>query len=291
MSTDAGHLRFPLVQSGGPLRRWLRHQLGALLGWLSPARTRQLRAGSPDTPLRPSDYWRLAALLAERARDGASPSLSPIHRLFWRSDAAAGFQQREAGWRYQRFAQQFAPRLLPVLRAAMQASGCRRLIEIGPGTGEVLDHLARSFDHCEVLIGVEVNPALVAVHAARGPDPRIQLHHGDGLELARQHGGPGTAYFSHGGVLEYFDRDTLRAWFAWVAGHSAPAVVALIEPIAPGQDPERDQGSPTFGVEHSYSHAYAALAREAGLQIEFLAVERWRESPWLLMVARCGGPA
>jgi hypothetical protein len=89
-------------------------------------------------------------------------------------------------------------------------------------------------------------------------------------------------------VLEYFSRGSLGRIFADLAGKPGSAVV-LVEPLAPDHDLDRDEGSHIFGLERSFSHNYAALLSEAGLQLRYRNEVLSGGVRWIMMLAQGPG--
>jgi hypothetical protein len=63
----------------------------------------------------------------------------------------------------------------------------------------------------------------------------------------------------------------------------------LVEPLAPDHDLDRDEGSHIFGLERSFSHNYAALLSEAGLQLRYRNEVLSGGVRWIMMLAQGPG--
>ena len=278
------NVRYPLGMPANPLKRAMKVGVGQLLAWLFPARARALLDGVPMETLTRGDYWMLTALAHRAARRGEMHRLGPVFTEFWKSRAAEHFTP-DVDDRYRElFLKHHAAIVTPLVEAA-RAAGCRHLVEIGCGNGDVLRHYARELPELASLTGLDLNGPLLATAQQRTDDARIAYHEGDARLLVREHTQAPAVVMSNGGVLEYLTEQELREMFGWLAkGRTAP-VFALVEPLGSGHDLDRSTGSEPYGAEFSHSHHYPLLLTQAGYAIRFRQEVFTGPQRWILLVA------
>ena len=223
--------------------------------------------------------WIAQARLQEALRSDSETEISDALMSHWRSEGANAYYDQYPD----RFENWFlGPHqvIIDELVRLGAESPFRQLVEIGCGDGQVLAHCAARLPQVADLIGVDINPAIIArnslIHSA---DPRLRFLAGNAEGWLPDHTGPNTVLLSYGGVMEYFSRESLAAIFADLA-RKPGAAVALVEPVDPDHDLDHDPRSHTFGQEQSFSHNHAALLTEAGFDIRyktetFLSKIRW----------------
>jgi hypothetical protein len=87
-------------------------------------------------------------------------------------------------------------------------------------------------------------------------------------------------------VLEYFTQAEVRQLFTHIARRLGPALVSLCEPVGLDHDLDRDVASSPYGTEHSFSHNYLHLLREAGFQVLYSSDFRRGQHRLLRILAR-----
>ena len=162
------------------------------------------------------------------------------------------------------------------------------LIEIGCGSGMVLEWFADKYPELTELHGIDLNAGLIDACKTRS-NPRLRFHLGDAIALVRSLAQTPQALLSYGGVLEYFLDTQLADLFAWLRTQHAPGVVALVEPVGVNHDLERQLESQLYGVEHSFSHNYPRLLREAGYELRFQDEIMAGDTRFLMVVAVASG--
>lgn len=206
---------------------------------------------------------------------------------FWRSEAANFFYDRFRG----RFEHSFlGPHHIIVDKLAEQVRSGRfsALIEVGCGDGRVLDHCATAMPELDALVGLDINPAIIAENRKTwAGNPRLSFQCGDATKWLDSLVGDGTILMTYGGVMEYLDQASLMRVYRTVAKHRNVAV-AMVEPLSPDHDLALQPESFTFGVENSFSHNYPHLLKRAGFKEVFSQEMDWDGVRWILMLATSG---
>ena len=160
-----------------------------------------------------------------------------------------------------------------------------RLIEVGCGAGQVLEHCAAAMPAVPNFIGVDINPTIIARDREKfALNPRLQFLAADASVWLQENTQPGTILLTYGGVMEYFSAETLTAMFTTLAQHG-PAAVALVEPVDPNHDLAHDAASHAFGQENSFSHNHEKLLLRAGYKVIFHKTLRFGGVSWVMLLA------
>lgn len=174
------------------------------------------------------------------------------------------------------------------LAVLLRQAPYRRLVEVGCGDGRVLEHLSKKLDAVGTLVGIDINPSIIERNRnTYASNTRMRFESGDATAWLRQNPVSGTVLMTYGGVMEYFTDLDLRRVFADLA-RSAPAAVALVEPVDPEHDLANDRGSHVYGEESSFSHNHRALLEAEGYTIRFAREMDLGKVRWMLMIATAG---
>ena len=257
----------PLVEPANPVRLALRRVVGRIACALMPATARSLAAGDGPDPLRTVDRLMLSALRQQAARNGTLEAFTHLQQnRFWSSAAAADFHATQE----QYFDEWFLGHnldLLTELERALDGGSYSTLCELGCGSGKALDALSRRLPGMKNFIGIDLSPEQVRRNTLRFNDPRIRWVADDATRWIALNARPGWVFVSNNGVLEYVPLASVRQLFAQIAGRFAPALISLCEPVGISHDLEHDLMSMPYGSEHSFSHNYPHLLREAGFRL------------------------
>lgn len=268
-----------------PLKRMVKLNLGRLLAGVMPARSAALRAGAISGEYTRIDRWMLAAFAHEAQSKGRPEALHAAHQKFWTTQSAAAVMLELGDDRLIELLEIRTQGLFAPLGQAMRQAGCRSLIEVGCGTGQVLEFFARRFPELDELHGIDLNPGLIAA-CRRRTDPRLHFHLGDAITLIGSLARPSQGLLSYGGVLEYFLESQVKEIYGWLREHCHPVVVALVEPVGHGHDLDRQPDSQLYGVERSYSHNYPALLGASGYELLYRDEVLAGDMRFLMLVAR-----
>ncbi len=226
----------------------------------------------------------LAALVERYRASDQLDRLAALNIDFWSGPAALSYHALT----HSRFEQTFLTRhhvIIAPLQNVAAEMRARGLVEIGCGSGQLLDYLATQFPALDRLVGLDLNADQIALNRRRASDARIEYHCADATDWIAEHAQPGWIWLCYGGVLEFFTEASVAAMLE-DCGRHAPAVFALVEPLADDFDPDVEPVARRFGRELTLSHPYPRLLRDAGF------TELWRNEcraigwRWLMLVAR-----
>ncbi len=257
----------PLVEPANPVRLAFRRAIGRLACVLRPAAARSLAAGNGPDSLGLLDRLMLCALRQQAAQNGTLEAFTYVQQQrFWSSAAAADFHATQE----QYFDDWFLGHnvvVLTELERALADGAYATLCELGCGSGKALDYLSRRLTRIEKFYGIDLSPEQIRRNVVRFTDPRIAWVAADATRWIAANARPGWVFFSNNGVLEYLPLASVRQLFAHIAGSLGPALISLCEPVGMSHDLERDLLSMPYGSEHSFSHNYPHLLREAGFRL------------------------
>ncbi len=263
-------------------------RLGAALLALMPQRAAALKSGRlPDAPDFIDDML-IAALVRDHERRGRLDELTALHDWFWTKGQVAVQFHEFAETRFERWFLGHHVAIVAALRMALASDDARHgaLCEIGCGSGRVLQYLGHEFPEVPRMVGLDLCADQVALNRRRYAGERLEFEAGDGLAWIAQRASPGWIYFVCGGVLEFFARDKVLALYRLLASRLAPALVAMVEPLADDHDLGSEPQSKVYGAENTFSHNHVELLRIAGFDLLSRAEQRVDGQRWLLLVAR-----
>ena len=277
---------FPLILPRSAFRRWLKVTVGRSVLHARPQLVDRFEAGELPRG-RFLERAALAALADQYRKAGTIDRLAIQHARFWsRQDLGELFYDHTAE-RLQR--QLFTGRHRPALDTIERELATGRfhtLVEIGCGTGDLLAHLQTRFPGLKRCIGLDLNVVQIARNLRRfAAQARLEFLAEDVSEWIQRNAQPGIAYFSYGGVFEYFTQEKFEGLLAAIA-EQPPALLALVEPIGMDHDMDADAASRPYGREMSHSHAYPALVEAAGLEVAWRQETADQRSRWMMLVAQ-----
>jgi SAM-dependent methyltransferase len=267
------------------LKSWIKQQAGMAAATCCPRLARAVAAGDAAALAGRLGRLILHAQTQRAAQRGAWADLRRSLAGYWRSAEGDRFYDAYP----QRFEEWFLKAHYPVVETVCRLAGpesFRFLYEIGCGDGRVLNHMAGRLPALKRLTGLDLNPGIIARNRITfAGNTRLAFESVDAQAWLIQHARPGSILMTYGGVLEYFTEADLRTLFAHFGTKLAPALVALVEPLADDFDLQAETSSRPHGAEHSFSHPYLRLLEAAGFEI-ILAEEVRLEHRWLMLVAR-----
>lgn len=266
------------------MKQLLKHCAGSLLDRIAPALGEEVEMGDLS-----GKNAKLKELIAD-SRTRQAAQAGNHHHLrrhlsnYWRSDRGDQFYdaypERFENWF---LGEHYA--LVEALEAQLrERPRIRQLIEVGCGDGRVLAHLAEKFPQFRSAVGIDLNPRIIKRNTEIYQDSSLKFLSADLFDWLRETQPSDFLLLSYGGVLEYLTEDELRELFSWMKDSSAPALLALVEPIAPDFNLDAEDSSRPHGIENSFSHPHRKLLLECGWKIEFEEVKEM-EHRWMLMIA------
>jgi SAM-dependent methyltransferase len=263
----------------------LKYWGGSLLDVLAPWVVRGSDQGRHSGRFLRAKRWILYARSRRARAQGNADALQKTLFDFWHADAADAYFDQYGD----RFAKWFLGphhEIVDQLTALSRSGDYTRLIEVGCGAGQVLEHCAAAMPQVQDFIGIDINPVIIARDQAHyAGNPRLQFLSADASVWLPKAAKPGTILLTYGGVMEYFAGPTLSAIFASLARH-APAAVALVEPVDPDHDLAADPASHAFGQENSFSHNHEKLLEAAGFQTVFRKTLTLGGQSWVMLLAK-----
>ncbi|MDN5870698.1 MAG: class I SAM-dependent methyltransferase [Nitrococcus sp.] len=290
---DRSTVRFPLYEPEGAVRRRLRVGVGLVLGFLMPRRRAHLERGEHagdrlDLP----DRLIIAGLAWRHKRSGTLGKLTGLHNWLWRSDGAMilhmgmGSDHRYQTEWVEKGSVIVAPLGEAIEEFAQRDESIETLCEIGTGTGRILADVAVRLPMLRTLIGLDLSAGQVEINRRRyGENPRLRFECADAMQWLPAHARPRWAYFSWGGVLEYFSEEMLETLFTDIARRKAPALFAIVEPLAKDYDLARETKSRPYDRELSLGHNYPYWLERGGWSVRFHAEVLSNDVRFLLLVA------
>lgn len=288
-------VQYPLMQPASGWKRWAKARLGALLGRIFVARMAALRAGRwPEASrLTGLDRILISALVEESRKANALGSLSGLHQSLWRTDQAvsvhAQAEARYQSWWLDKHSAVLTPLASVIAREAARGRVFDTLCEIGTGTGTVLADVAQRLPQFKQLIGLDLSATQTAANRQRFEgQPRLRFETADATEWIAAQAESGWVYFVNGGVFEYFSEAMLDGLLTDIATKKAPALIALVEPLAADYDLATETASRPYNLELSLGHHYPHHLKRCGWQVESLEEQQVGGARWLLVVASTG---
>jgi SAM-dependent methyltransferase len=265
-------------------REWAKFWAGTLLEVFVPWATHDLDRGLNSGRFVQIKRWILYARTARARARGDTGALQKSLFQFWRAETSDAYFDKYLD-RYETWFLGPHHAIVDQLALLSGSGTYRRLIEVGCGAGQVLEHCATAMPEVQNFTGIDINPTIIARdRAAFAQNPRLQFEAADASVWLDQNTQPGTILLTYGGVMEYFAAETLMEMFTTLAQHG-PAAVALVEPVDPSHDLAHDAKSHAFGQENSFSHNHEKLLLEAGYGVVFRKTLRVSGISWMMLLA------
>lgn len=226
-------------------------------------RTDRFRRGAPLG-------WRencLRAFIDGRyySRFADSPTLTPENRERWLGPTALEYHEAMLQY-YSERPQEFEIQheaLLAQLGELLDAEGYEYVVEIGCGNGLLLERVATLAPPRSVLVGLDMNPEIIALNRQRYPRSRVQYHEGTSVQEFLQGVSPPSALVYGSGAFAFFTPNEFLQCLRWLQENISRG--ALVVADATFLEPGRERFSqPTDG--YGFRHSYEQLLREAGLE-------------------------
>lgn len=229
-----------------------------------------------------------ARSMRARARGDATALQKSLFQ-FWRADTSDAYFDKYLD-RYETWFLGPHHAIVDQLALLSRSGTYNRLVEVGCGAGQVLEHCAAAMPEISNFIGVDINPTIIARDTVNfAQNPRLKFLATDASVWLQDNTLPGTILLTYGGVMEYFSAETLTTMFTTLAQHG-PAAVALVEPIDPSHDMANDAASHAFGQENSFSHNHEKLLHAVGYTVIFRKTLRLGGASWMMLLATAAPP-
>jgi len=202
-------------------------------------------------------------------------ALAEFHHNYWSNQGDSFFSEIE-----DRFEKSFLPDcafIFDRLKEELQkeAEAYNTLVEIGTGNGKVLEYLNSEFPEIEKFIGIDLSQKQIENNKKQyQQNTKLEFAASDGFEWIKEHGCGNTVFVTNGGVLEYFTEERLLAFLKAINKLGKIYFVA-IEPNDIEHNFETNPNSQTYGSEHSFSHNYPELFKNAGFNLWHFSQQSW----------------
>ncbi|MDF1753751.1 MAG: class I SAM-dependent methyltransferase [Verrucomicrobiales bacterium] len=265
------------------MKEMIKEVCGNVAGCLLPGAKRALASGGKE-PRGAMEKLISYSLIKKAARRGDEVDLRKHLTQYWKGDAGDSF--------YETFGDRFETSflgehysLVEALDAEIRDSEGKyhQLIEIGCGDGRVINHLSEKFSDLDEFIGLDINAGIVKKNRQVYDVETLSFESGDASVLIKQKAKRGTVLLSYGGVMEYFLEAELVEMFRYLKEQS-PSLVALVEPLYDGFDPDTEMKSRSSGQEYSFSHNHRHLLESCGFEIKYRQLLE-SDFRWMMIVA------
>ncbi|MEP3371335.1 MAG: class I SAM-dependent methyltransferase [Maribacter dokdonensis] len=249
---------------------------GAILVQLQPKKAESLiKKGisfNVGNELNLNERLMCAALLKQAEKNKDFNLLAEYHKNFWQQTGRKYFSEKESA--LNNF---FLPHCLPVfemLKKLLKASPEKyhTMIELGTGSGEVLEYLGRQFPQIEKFVGIDLSADQIEFNTKKYQQyHKLNFVAADGAEWIRENGTDNMIVFTSGGVLEYFTQQQLKYLFKSL-NHLKNTIFIAIEPIGVDVDFTKNPNSQPYGIERSFTHNYTQLFEDTGFSLWYQSV-------------------
>ena len=291
-SVGESAIQYPLTLPAGRLSRTTKLLVGELLLGCLPARGRKVLAEGDPMQFSRLDRLLLAGHIARARKTGEWAPLSQVQQRFWSGQGGMLFNSvRDVADRFESWFLGKHQAIVEALAAEIgDGSGWLALNELGSGNGLALDYLSRRFPALPMLRGIDLNSEAATANTARYANGRLQFITAEASAWVAGNAGPQCIWFSNAGVLEYLPEASVACIYQTIAKTGAPALFALVEPLAASHDLHTHHHSLINEGEHSYSHNHAVLLKAAGWSLCYQTEMPLAGLRWQLLVAMTPAP-
>ena len=238
--------------------------MGRLLVALRPGAAQALMDGAEARNR--LDQLMLAGLVMKHKRAGTLDRLNHLHKNYWEGELAVAYHEERANRLLTQF-MSFHADMLEHLRRVVSSGEFDTLIELGCGSGLLLEYLSSRLPPIKRFIGLDLNAEQTERNQARAASATVRFEVGDMTTWVPEHTRAGQVYLAYGGVLEYLTQEQLETLFSHM-GAQVPACIALVEPMG-DFDLNRETASRPHGREYSLAHHYPRALEAAGFEVQF----------------------
>ena len=218
------------------------------------------------------------AILKKTEKSGNHDALAEFHHNYWTNKGHDFFSVNKTKQEHI-----FLPDCAFIFdmlqeQLSKESNSFKTLVEIGTGDGNILTYLGAKFPQMERLVGIDLSQIQTDINKDRYKEnPRLEFVAADGLDWVKKYGQEHMVFVTFMGVLEYFTEQKLQAFFDTLNSLGKIIVVA-IEPNGIEHDFTVNPNSQTYGPEHSFSHNYPKLFKNAGFELWHLSKKTFEEN-------------
>lgn len=210
------------------------------------------------------------AMLHTAEKQGGYANLAELHKNNWMHQGKHFFELTDA-----RFQNNFLPKasfVFDILKNNISSNEHEfsALVEIGTGSGSVLNYLSGKFPRIQKFIGIDLSLEQVAINNKKFEGSKMEFVASDGYDWIMKHAQSNMIFVTYGGVLEYFTEQRISELLSHI-NKLRNIIFVAIEPVGADHDFNVTPHTQLYGSERSFSHNYPRLFKEAGFNL-------WHES-------------
>ena len=261
------------------LVRLLAATVGRVLLFLQPDRARKLGAKGMtvvmgSSHLSPTERLMRRAILKRAEQNTDVTPLANLHKTFWTKQGAQFFSYTEK--RLEEVHLPYCEFMFQLLREELQAKGRTdlTLVEIGCGSGLVLERLSATFPEVKEFIGIDLCEEQIKSNWERFKNnTKLNFITADAIDWIDTYHMGNTIFLTFMGVYEYFPQEVLHTFFKKLYTLENSIILA-IEPNGIDHDFEKNPNSEIYGPESSFSHNYVQLLESSRFRVWYSAKKR-----------------
>lgn len=149
------------------------------------------------------------------------------------------------------------------------------LVEIGTGSGNVINYLSSELSTIDHFVGIDLSPDQIEINKEKyKKNEKLQFVTADALDWVKKNGHGKTIFVTCRGVLEYFLEPRLQELLNEISALGKIMFVA-VEPNGENHNFETHPNSQLYGHEPSFSHNYPKLFQNAGFSVWHFSQKSW----------------
>jgi 2-polyprenyl-3-methyl-5-hydroxy-6-metoxy-1,4-benzoquinol methylase len=266
------------------MKKYIKIIVGLILIIILPKRTRELigKGVTVHAGARVKDRLIRYAILEKAKKKKDFETLSNFHQDYWINNGAQYFSSEYNDNILENF---FIPKcsfLFDLLQDQLKKESGKfnTLIEIGTGDGTILEHLSTKFPQINKFVGIDLSNSQIEVNKkVFSKNNKLEFIASDGLDWIKKNGHDHMIIVTSRGVLEYFTRSKLQAFFDQL-NKLGKIIFLAIEPTGVNHDFYKNPDSEIYGLENSFSHNYTQLFKNSGFVL-------WHKSEELFASPEC----
>lgn len=249
--------------------------IGNVLVYLQPKKASQLSENGMtlvlDNSMGITDRLMRSAILKKLENKQDYDTIAELHQNYWANKGDDFFSKTEAA-----FHNDFLPNcsfIFDELEKELSNSAHEfdTIVEIGTGSGSVLNYLSSKFPNINHFVGIDLSAVQIDINTKNyNQNTKLEFVASDGFDWVKKHGKENTIFVTSRGVLEYFTEDRLQAFLKEIHLLGNTIFVA-IEPKGVDHNYETNPNTQTYGPERSFSHNYPKLFKNAGFHLWHLS--------------------
>lgn len=153
-----------------------------------------------------------------------------------------------------------------------------KLVEIGTGSGNVLNYLSSEFPEINHFVGIDLSPDQIEINNKKfNKNEKLEFVTADAFDWVKENGQGNTIFVTCRGVLEYFLEPRLQELLNEI-NQLGKIIFIAVEPNGADHNFEIHPNSQLYGNEPSFSHNYPKLFENAGFSVWHFSQKPWSGS-------------